>query len=399
MREGVTQAVRASRFSFHSSRLTTHSLNPPLPHSLARLRARNQPRLSCVNLSTVRKLGTYLAVFFALTTVAAVAFALRERQRASDLQAQYDAVAAQKADADKRLADAQKRAKDLEVALAAAKERPHVAANDEEGGEGEAAGGPPTRERRGNRRGGDPMGNLIAMLDNPQIAQMFNAQQRSQLDSRYAELFKNLKLSPADLQKFKDLLVEKQNSFRDVLAAARAQGLDPRQDRDAYRALVQQANQDIDNSIQSMLGADGFAQYKQYEQTLPQRNLVSQLNQRLSYTDVPLTQNQSDQLVQLLAQTAPTNGNNNNPMRGFGGFGGFGGDRVPITDQTIAQASTVLSQSQVAALQQLQAEQQQQQQARQLLRGQRIGGPGAANPGGAGGPGGGTASPAPRPTG
>lgn len=315
----------------------------------------------------MRNSAKYLAILFALTTAVAVTFALRTQQRASELEAENRRISSQRSDDEKRLADAQKRARDLELELAAARNRPthendveEVAATND---------GPPARggPRGGRRGGGDQRPDFLALMDNPEVAPLIAAQQRAMIDSRYASLFKSLNLNPADLEKFKNLLAEKQNSFRDVMAAARAQGLDPRENRAEFRQLVDQANAEIDNNIQSMLGANAFTQYKQYEQTLPQRTLVSQLDQRLALNGAPLNQSQSEQLVQILAQNTPAqNGNRGDAgMRGF--FGGNAG-RVPVTDHAIAQASSVLAPAQVAALQQLQAEQEVQRKLMQARR-------------------------------
>ncbi len=310
---------------------------------------------------TVPAKKNYLIGLLSITTLAAGIFAWHEHQQLVALQdANEQAVAKLNADWKNRLALAEQHARDLESALASARHRAD-AARDEE-----LAGG---RENgRGGRGRGGPdgrFGDFLAMMDDPKFAKLMATEQRGQLDSRYAALFKSLKLSPEDLEKFKNLLVEKQNSIRDVAAAARAQGIDPRTDRAAYQQLVSQTNAEEDAAIQATLGAAGFQQYQQYEQTMPERNLVGQLDQRLSYSSVPLTSDQQDQLVQLLAQSAPP-ANTDNPGRG-----GPGGPRYNVTDQAISQASAVLAPDQVAALQQLQQEQQAQRALFQQMRNQQ----------------------------
>ncbi|WP_415907670.1 hypothetical protein [Oleiharenicola sp. Vm1] len=155
----------------------------------------------------------------------------------------------------------------------------------------------------------------------------------------------------------------------DVMAAARSQGLTGRENRDELRALVQNAQNEVDNNIRAAIGDAAFAQYQNFEQTQPQRTVVSQLQQRLSYTDAPLSDAQTEQLVQLLATTTdqknPSAGGVRTPA-GRIGFGGNGG--AQITDQAVAQSASVLSASQQQALQQLQAEQQAQAQLAKLMR-------------------------------
>jgi hypothetical protein len=204
-----------------------------------------------------------------------------------------------------------------------------------------------------------------------------NSREKLMLDSRYASLFKNLmqgaNLSPQQIDAFKDLLVEKQNTTRDVMMSARAEGIT---DRSEINKLVKSAQAELDTQIQSTLGADGFQQYQQYEKTIPQRNLVNQLSQSLSYTSAPLSDAQSQQLVQILADNSASNGNNQRRNNGgfgemMGGPGGFGGGGANITDAAVAQAQTVLTPAQLQALTSLQQQQKAQQDLAQAMRAAR----------------------------
>ncbi len=218
-------------------------------------------------------------------------------------------------------------------------------------------------------RGGGPMrgmADFMGMMDTPEAQQWMALRSRGMLDSRYAALFKNLNLPPDQLKKFQDLLLDKQSTMRDVIAAMRSQGLTPsRENGDQIRALVQNANEEIDSQIQSTLGAAAFAQYKDYESTQPQRATVERVQQRLSYSSQPLTDQQATQLVSLLAQNTPAAAGNGNG--GGGGawrqlFNAGGGATAPITDQALQQASTILAPAQLTALQDMQKEQQAQVQ-------------------------------------
>jgi len=102
--------------------------------------------------------------------------------------------------------------------------------------------------------------------------------------------------------------------------------------------------------------------------------VVSQLEQRLSYSSAPLSDTQSQQLVQILAATSPThdNGGRNGALGSAmvalspGGGTFFGGPA--ITADTITQAQGVLSSQQMSALQGLQQEQQAAAQLRQQMK-------------------------------
>ena len=243
---------------------------------------------------------------------------------------------------------------------------------------------------------------IRGLMQSPKAAPLIAAQQRAMLDSRYAPLFKSLNLPPDQLAKFKDLLVDRQNAARDVMSVAREQGLDPRNDRSEIQQLIQQAQADVDNNIASVIGTDKLAQYQNYDQTAPQRAVASQLAQSLSYTSEPLSPEQNDQLVALLAQNTPApDGNGGNrtfvvsmggggPGGPPGGFGSFGGmtltQGVPITNDVIDAAQSFLTPSQVDALRQMQAQQAGQQQLQQMFMGA------AGLGGGSGGGGGGSAT-------
>lgn len=308
-------------------------------------------------------------LFLALTTLGGGALAWRQYQELIQLRA-ASLTTDERADWQKRLWASEKRRHELEASLAARSSAP-------EGEPADNAGGP-DGPQRGGRRGGDRGNigaNFVAMMDKPEIQKLMAIQQRVALDTRYATLFKNLNLSPAQLEQFKNLLVEKQTAITDALAAARAQGINPRNDPEDFQKLVADAQADADNNIKATLGDAGYAQYQQYQQTLPQRNVVNQLTQSLSYTSTPLTSAQSEQLVQILAANTPasTNSASNNiratVTSAFGvGFGG--GLNSPITSDAIAQSQTVLSPPQVQALQQLQAAQQAQAELTQAMRSQ-----------------------------
>ena len=272
-------------------------------------------------------------------------------------------------DLEKRLRALEKRRHELDAEIASLRGRGN--GNDGFNGEDPGPDGPPAPQRSGRFDRRARMDNLATLLENPEFSKLWNSQERMGLDSRYSALFKSLNLSPADLDKFKSLLVEKQGAVMDVMSAAREQGLDPRNpsDRAQITALLQSAQAQVDASIQQTLGATQYAQYQSYEQTLPQRNVVTQLAQSLSYTSSPLQDSQTEQLVNILAANSAQNQGEGGIFGGPGGPGGpFGNRMSTITDTEIAQAQTVLTDTQVAALQQLQAQQQAQRQIAQMMR-------------------------------
>ncbi len=208
------------------------------------------------------------------------------------------------------------------------------------------------RDRRGNRP--DPGAIMEKLMQNPEFAEAMRTQQRSRLDDRYAELFAQLNLPPAQLLQLKDLLAEKQNVPRDVFSAARAEGLG-RENRDEIRELINATQQEIDSEIRSTIGDQAFATLEYFEQTDTERRLVSSLADRLSYSATPLNAAQAEALVAILADSAAGSSDSG----GRFAFGPGGNDRAAtVTDESLARAAGVLAPDQVEALRQIQAEQQ-----------------------------------------
>lgn len=270
----------------------------------------------------------------------------------------------------KKLDAAQKTIRSLEDRLAAMRGRGMR--------EGDAAGGPAGEDAGpGGRRGpGGRFGGFAALGNNPEFQKLMAIQAKGRISQTYGPLFKALNLSPDQLSQFQSLLADKQQAMMDVLQAAREQGINPRTDPEGFKTLMTQAVSQTDQSIQQALGDAGFQQYQQYQQTLPERNTVNSLQQQLSYSQTPLTDDQANSLISVLQQTQPQRAGNGTSGTSDGAGGGGpnimaimnGGGTAKVTDETLAQAAGVLSAPQVAVLQQVQQQQQAQQQIQQLMR-------------------------------
>jgi hypothetical protein len=327
-----------------------------------------------------------IAAVCILITAATLAVGWRQHAELTVLRARVAALTPTP-EAAQTLREVERRNRALEAQIAALQKRirddaePAAAAAD-------ARSGPGTAATKGGPRDWPAT---------PQAEVLRSLQQRGALDARYAALFRQLNLAPEHLERFKALLAERQATLMDVMRVAREQGLDPFENRTAIRALLAEAQAGVDGGIRSLLGDAAFAEFEAFEQTAPQRTVVSQLEQRLSYTDAPLTSTQSEQLMQILAATSPTEDASLPVGFGYGRGGGAGpgpGGRgppppaAPITPEAILQAQTVLSPQQLGAFQQLQQEQQAQQQLMRTVGDPKAtppptgGGRGASGPGG-----------------
>jgi hypothetical protein len=290
----------------------------------------------------------------------------------------------------RQLAGAQKTIRDLENRLAALRGARSRGAGDLAG---DGTGGPDAAQANGPRGRGGRWGAFAQMSQNPEFQKLLAIQAKGRISQTYGALFKALNLTPDQLTQFQGLLAEKQQALMDVMQAAREQGINPREDPEGFNTLVGQAVAQSDQAIEQALGPAAFQQYQQYQQTLPERNTVNTVSQQLSYTQTPLTDDQANALVNLLAQTQPQRSGNGTAGAATGGTPGpglmalvNGGGNARVTDDAITQASSVLSAPQVAALQQVQLQQQAQQQMQQLMRqaNQGAAAPPAASGGGKG---------------
>ncbi len=213
---------------------------------------------------------------------------------------------------------------------------------------------------------------MRAFMATPEAQQLVSMVARGALDAKYADLFRQMRLSPEELERFKQLLLEKQNTVRDVYSAARENGLRGRENRDEIRALIEQSQAEVDESIKSEMGDARFAQYRQYESSLSQRAVVDQLAKTLSYSSAPLSAQQGDQLVAILAANPSQNSGGGNAEGGRNGFfvspGGGLSASTPITNAAIKEAQSFLSATQVNALRELQVVQQAQRELSTQMR-------------------------------
>lgn len=324
----------------------------------------------------------YLLLLLALIIFGLSALAWKQLQEINTLRA-ASLSSGERADWQKRVWAAQKRAQNLENQLAAT--RPG----------GSAAGAVSSaRVQPPGAASGNMMTGFASLMNRPEAVRLMAMREKAMLNARYAALFKKLALSPEKLAQFQSLLADKLSVPMDVMTAASQQGINPMQNPQEFRQLVQNAQAEIEEKIKAALDPASSAQYQNYVQTEPQRTVVNQLQQSLSYTDTPLTTAQADQLIQILTDTSTVNGGGGAPGTGGAavtyvnrtgsgnsmvvavitpppdGGGGFGGSLV--TDETVTRAQSVLSTAQIQALREIQ----QQQQAAAQLRQQMMQNPG-----------------------
>ena len=276
-----------------------------------------------------------------LLAIVTTVIAWREYQELIPLRAASGVGTDERAALQKSAWDAQRRAKQLTDQLAAL--RSQIAA----GGFVAATPAEEATDTAQNRLISSAVNSWLDMMNDPEAQALMALQQKGQISSRYAPVLRSLHLSPDQIAQFKALLLEKQTVRNDVLLSATQQGINPLQNPKELRDLEASAQAEIDTKIKTVLGDDAYAQFQNFQQTQGQRNVVNQLRDSLSYTATPLTKEQGDQLIPILAQTGPPRPAN--PDRTA--------TNATVTDATVIQAQTVLTPPQVEALKEIQQQQ------------------------------------------
>lgn len=352
-----------------------------------------QPRCGTRRLSPTLPVKSLVSLSLVLALVGVGAVAWQNYQELVTLRARMGSDADRTA-LERSLADARRHNRELEAELAAFRGRKPGDATNAADADGDAPktaaaavlanlAAAESPEAKGESRREAELDLLSAMADLPEFQQLIALQQRAKIDAKYAGLFKKLNLSPAQQQQLESLLADRQSAFADAMIAAHDQGLSGKDARQMAATVARATDKEIDGSIKSLLGQDGYKEYHNYERTMPQRETVTQLAQRLSYTSSPLTAHQQDQLVQTLATTVNpkpirnANGTVTKPARqpttvppvpGLSGFGIASSSTAVITPAAINRAQNFLSPQQLTALQQMQQEQQAQQTLGNLIR-------------------------------
>ena len=143
---------------------------------------------------------------------------------------------------------------------------------------------------------------LTKMFDAPAMKERMRTGQLKRLNKTHAALFKKLGLSKDEIDTFKNLLVDSRMSgMNNGLSILNGAG-----DQAGIQTAIADLNakkEAADAEIKTFLGEDGYQTYKRYEETLPQRQTVDRVAKALADTDAPLTDAQSDRLIDLMHET------------------------------------------------------------------------------------------------
>ena len=125
---------------------------------------------------------------------------------------------------------------------------------------------------------------------------------KGELDQTYPALFRHLKLSAAELDTFKGLLVERNQAVYDANKLARDLGL-TLATKAEMKAVRDSGLAEIDQRIAALLGPENFDYFKIFDDTLPYRQELFRFMARTFTSDNDIM---LDRLTAIYAQTCPT---------------------------------------------------------------------------------------------
>jgi hypothetical protein len=235
----------------------------------------------------------------------------------------------------------------------------------------------------------NPLRSMGAMFKDPKMREMMKAQQKAfmgpMLDKQYADLFKQLNMTPEQTAAFKDLLTKKMLAGADAGMSLFDDSMDATQRADLAKEIKSQTAE-FDNQMKEFLGADNYEAYQKYEKTVPDRATTSQFSDQYAGTELALTPAQQEGLVQALSDSR----NNYNWTSGLNqanpGANGdmasyltpenidkFVHEKEQFDQEFMARAQQILTPQQAAAYQQFQKTQRDLQVAGLRMAGQMFG--------------------------
>ncbi len=146
------------------------------------------------------------------------------------------------------------------------------------------------------RRSKDEMARL---MDDPKRKQYMQAAWTFHLDRTYGDLLRYYEMTPDELAYFRSLLVE-QLSRQDSLNARRLDARGSRAELAAVRAEDERSKREVDGRIREFLGEEAWAEYEGYEESMPERMILSACLVALENAGRGLTWEQEDAAIRIL---------------------------------------------------------------------------------------------------
>lgn len=194
---------------------------------------------------------------------------------------------------------------------------------------------------------------LAKMMGDPAMKKMIGEQQKQMLTMMYGPMFKEMKLSPEETEKLSALMFQNQMNTVEKGTGLLAGGSE---DRTALQKTLADDKKEYDSQVKEMLGEERYAQFEEFNKSLPDRMAMTQLKSQ--FGDNPLTDSQSTQLLGVMKEErsrATADGNVAPPADVTTGFSEesmnkYFAEQEAINLRVVARAEGVLSPEQVEVL-------------------------------------------------
>lgn len=221
--------------------------------------------------------------------------ALTAEARADAAEKNMAALARDKAQAERTLAEERERAtkatNEPAASLAQAERKEEKRLNNQQAKRAARLG----EENSGRAARGGASG-WAATASDPEVMRRLNEQARLQTTRRYGPLFDQLSLSAEQREQLTKLLADKRQVPLDVAAATLQGGTDPREDPATYADMVAATREDLEQQIHAVLGDAGYQSYQNFDHGTGQAQVIDRLGQMSAQMQQPLSPSQVAQL-------------------------------------------------------------------------------------------------------
>jgi hypothetical protein len=119
----------------------------------------------------------------------------------------------------------------------------------------------------------------------------------------YEPLLQSLGFDADQAERFREIAFRRAEQEMDIIAVMQEHGLtlmDP-----SLGGVWNKVNDDYQNALRSLLGAEGYAKFREYERTVEVRDTVCVFIGATTLAGRPLTPQQAEELVQVFANSSP----------------------------------------------------------------------------------------------
>jgi hypothetical protein len=127
---------------------------------------------------------------------------------------------------------------------------------------------------------------------------------RANMAQSYGAFWRSLGLSPDQIERFQGIMMDHDARMMDLDAAAQLHG--PGKPDPAVDALRRETDDALRSAQLQLLGEAGYDQLQEYQRTLPVRTTVDGLAGSLALADLPLSPQQAERLVTIIANSSST---------------------------------------------------------------------------------------------